>query len=259
MEYLKNGFHLEKNIFSKKEILVIRKEIYSIFKNFCPKKLNEDEIIKYVYKNDLNAFLGCANLCQNLISMHKLSVSPKLEKSVLNLGLKKLSVNTRPLISFSSKETAKNDNYWKVPQHQDWPSTQGSLNGVTCWLPLTYMQSNMGFLEVCPMSHMLGFLEHTDNKGVPVLHSNMKFKFKKIKMQIGDVLFFSNFLIHKSGENKSKKIRLSAHFRFDDYTEKTFIQRKFPKTRIDKRIDNILYPNFPDEKTIYATFSNDNI
>lgn len=259
MEYLENGYHLEKNIFTKDEILKIKKEIVGVFKSFCPLKLNDDEIIKYVFKKDKNAFVGCASLCQNLNDIFKLYTNKKFENVVRKLGLKNLCMNTRPLISFSSKDTAINKNYWKVSQHQDWPSTQGSLKGITCWFPLTSINEKMGYLEVAPKTHLLGYLDHIDYKGVPIIDSKCKFDFKKIKMNIGDVLFFSNFLVHKSGENKSKKIRLTAHFRIDDYSEKTFIQRKYPKTRTDKKIDTILFPNFPNKQIIYDTFFNDNI
>ena len=259
MEYLKKGFYLKRKLFSEEELLTVRKEIISLFENFCNKKLKEDEIIKYVFKNDFDAFLGCANLCQNLTSVYKLLTSCKIEKTLAEIGIEKSSVNTRPLISFSSKDTAKSKNYWKVNAHQDWPSTQGSLKGITCWFPLTKMQANMGYLEVVPKSHLLGYLKHENDSGIPLLPKKLNFEFEKIKMNLGDVLFFSNFLIHKSGENKSNKIRLTSHFRFDDCTEKTFVNRRFPKTRIEKRIDKILFPNFPDEKIIHDTFFNDNI
>lgn len=259
MDYLKNGFHLEKKVFDKDEILNVKKEIVSVFKNFCSLKLSDDEIIKYIFKKDKNIFVNCASLCQSLNNIFKLYTNKKFEKVIKKLGLRNLCMNTRPLVSFSSKDTAVNENYWKVAQHQDWPSTQGSLKGITCWLPLTNINESMGYLEVAPKTHLLGYLEHVNYKGVPVLNSKLKFNFKKIKMNVGDVLFFSNFLVHKSGQNKSKKIRLTVHFRIDDYSEKTFIERKYPKTRTDKRIDNILFPNFPNKEIIYDTFFNDNI
>jgi ectoine hydroxylase-related dioxygenase (phytanoyl-CoA dioxygenase family) len=171
------------------------------------------------------------------------------------LGIANPVMNTRPLVSYSSKKLAKNNNYWKIPAHQDWPSTQGSLNGLTVWIPLINITNELGPLEVVPGSHLLGKLEHIEIEGVPVLSQN-NWNFLPIPMDVGDVLVFSNFLIHRSGTNLTEnKIRWSVHFRYDDANESTFIERNFPHHRTDKRLPGLLHPDFPTKEVLENFFS----
>jgi hypothetical protein len=250
-KYFKNGYILIKNLFKEKEIEKIKKEIDLVFYNY-QKSYKDDDIIN-LFKKDFEGFLGCAQICQNLTSITRISVSKKIVKTLKDLGLRNPCINTRPLLSFSCKSTAKNENYWNVPAHQDWPSTQGSINGITCWMPLVKVKKELGPLEISPGTHLLGFMDSIDN-GVPILNKN-DYKYKSIEMNIGDALFFSNFTVHKSGLNKElKKIRLSMHFRYDDFSEETFIDRKYPHHRIEKRKDGILFPNFPNKKEIKKIF-----
>ena len=151
----------------------------------------------------------------------------------------------RPCVSFSSKKTAKKEYYWKTPPHQDWPSTQGSLNGLTCWIPLVDVDSSLGSLEVSPKTHLLGPLSW-DEKTPVLSSSNKKFEYESIPMKAGDALFFSNFLVHRSGTNITKdKIRISMHFRYDDSCEPVFIKRKYPKYKIETRGEGNTLENFP--------------
>jgi ectoine hydroxylase-related dioxygenase (phytanoyl-CoA dioxygenase family) len=111
----------------------------------------------------------------------------------------------------------------------------------------------MGYLEIIPKSHLKGALKQKDNT---LLHNETfdEKDFIKIKMNKGDVLFFSTFLIHKSGNNTSEKIRLTTHIRYDDAKEKSFIKRKYPHHRIDKRADGILFPDLNTKKIIKNIF-----
>ncbi len=66
-------------------------------------------------------------------------------------------------------------------------------------------------------------------------------------MEQGDALFMNSFLVHRSGTNVTDRIRLSMHFRYNDASESTFISRKYPRHRIDRRKEGILFPGFPTE------------
>jgi phytanoyl-CoA hydroxylase len=249
--YFENGYILIKNLFEKEEIIKIKKDINKVFDFYCGSHQDKDVI--NIFKKDFEGFIGCTQICQNLISLYDIFVNKSVIKVIKQLGLKQPCINTKPLISFSCKSTAKNECYWKVPAHQDWPSTQGSINGITCWVPLLNVDKKLGPLELSPKTHLLGFLDFIDN-GVPVLKSD-DYSYVSVPMSIGDALFFSNFTIHRSGINlKENKIRLSAHFRYDDFSENSFIERKYPHHRIDKRKEGILFPNFPNSKQIKKIF-----
>ena len=123
--YQKNGYLLVKKAIKKNLLNEIVNDIHNLF------KIDLFEI----YQNDFNRFLGAANISQYLISVNKLITLPSIVDIVKYLGLKNPVINTRPLLSYSHKNLAKNDMYWKVPAHQDWPSMQGSIDGVTVWIP----------------------------------------------------------------------------------------------------------------------------
>jgi phytanoyl-CoA hydroxylase len=235
-----DGFFLFKNFFEKKYIEKIKQKINYVFLNFCKKDNYNDQIVFDLFKNDFDSFHGCANVCQNLPEIFRLQSDELLIEYLQTLGLKQPIINTRPLISISSKKTAKNDNYWKVPAHQDWPSTQGSINGLTCWIPLVDTDKKLGCLEVIPKSHLLGCLDHDEETGVPLLKYSLCDDWQSIEMQVGDVLFFNYFTIHRSGTNSTdNKIRWSLHLRYDDAAEESFVRRKFPRNRIDVRRKNL--------------------
>ena len=250
----KKGYHLSKSLIPLDVIQEIIHEIDNVFSVYTNSKDDLDGKIMKLFKDDFAGFYGCAQVCQNLMSVTRLSVCDTIQSELKKLGLSSPSINTRPLIHFSSKHTAKSNSNWKLPAHQDWPSTQGSLNGVTCWIPLVQLDKELGPLEVNPGSHKLGYLDHEEIDGIPVIN-NMELQFESIQMELGDALFFSNFLIHRSGENTTDdRIRITTHFRYNDFEEPTFIDRKYPRHRVDKRKEGILFPGFPTAEQMTKVF-----
>lgn len=244
--YKENGYCVIRK-FAKVE--KIADQIYDLFSDYTGEtSANRDEILMNLFSKDLDSFVGCAHACQSLLSVGNIATDDKMIATLIyHLGLKNPVVNTRPCISFSSKNTAKKEYYWKTPPHQDWPSTQGSLNGLTCWIPLVDVTTELGPLEVAPKTHLLGPLPW-DEVGVPSLLNGDNFNFIPVPMEAGDAIFFSNFLVHRSGNNTtSDKIRMSMHFRYDDAQEKFFMQRKYPKHKKEVRADGNIVKEFPLE------------
>lgn len=253
MKYSEQGFVLVEGLIDESEIKSIKDDIDNIFKYYTGDDGETDQMVMNLFKNDFDGFHGCAQLCQNMVSLTRLSTHPSIISAIIEVGIKFPTINTRPLLSISSKNTAKDTQYWLVPAHQDWPSTQGSINGLNCWMPLVDTTSDLGPLEVVPKSHTLGYLDHHE-EGVPALNNNQQ-DFVSVPMKPGDALIFSNFLIHRSGVNVTDdKIRWSTHFRYDDALEPTFKDRKFPRHRIDRRKEGILYPGFPTPEQMQKEF-----
>jgi ectoine hydroxylase-related dioxygenase (phytanoyl-CoA dioxygenase family) len=61
--------------------------------------------------------------------------------------------------------------------------------------------------------------------------------FISVEMGVGDVIFFSSYLVHRSGNNSTDSIRWSANFRYNDVDDVCFIARKFPHPYIYKPAD----------------------
>lgn len=243
MDYKENGYHLEKGLF--------RDEVKLLLDEFEPLIGNDEQAIDLFAQNP-DEFVSRANVCQRSLSLYTVATSDKMKTMLEHLGLVRPIINTRPLLSFSHPNTARNKMYWAIPAHQDWPSTQGSLNGLTCWVALVDVPAELGPLEIAPKSHLNGPLNHVERHGVPV--ADWEGDFESIKMEQGDAIFFSYFTIHRSGINTSNKIRRSAHFRFDDAEEPTFVERGRPWNRKDNRVSKILHPGVPSQEQIARWF-----
>lgn len=250
--YKKEGYILIQKFFQEKQLARIKNEIVKVFRTYSNSTKEFDEMLYDLFKKDLNGYIGCCHAAQNLLSLNELGCSTKLKNIIKSIGIQFPIINTRPILHFSSRYTSTKKHYWKVPQHQDWQSTQGSINGITCWLPLIPIRDEYGFLKVAPKSHLNGALDY-EEIDIPI--TKRKFKFKEIKMNLGDLLIFSNFLVHKSGNNKSKKIRLTASFRFDDIKEKTFIERKYPRHKIEVRQKGEQIKGFPSALIVKNYFN----
>lgn len=230
---MEEGYFLAKNVFKKDRIIKIQEDIWSIFNNYS--KSHDLPINLFdLFKEDLEGFKSCAHASQKLISLYGLAIDEKILDIIENkCGIKKIAFNTKPCLAFSHFKTSVNDSYWKIPAHQDWHSNLGSDNGVTCWNPLVNLTEQMGFLEVVPNSHKKGLQKSFDFHAVPVL-IEQNWQFKSIPMDMGDVLIFHNLTIHKSGNNLSDKIRLTAHFRYNDLSDASYIKRGYSKNRTNE-------------------------
>lgn len=149
---------------------------------------------------------------------------------------------------FNHPKLAKEKVYHKVDAHQDWRSMQGSLNSIVIWIPLTDINRELGALQILPESHMQGLrtTKMQGGFGMVSLTEEEKNQLITVEVEAGDVLLFSSFLIHQSGENVSNKPRWSCHFRYNDLDEPTFITRKYAHAYIYKPVEHLITPNFPN-------------
>ena len=105
---------------------------------------------------------------------------------------------------------------------------QGSLNSTVVWFPLVDVNKDLGALEVIPKSHRWGLLESEQNDWYREIKGLEDDKYVSVEVEAGDVLFFSSFLVHRSGNNVTDKIRWSCHFKYNDLDEQTFIEKGHP-------------------------------
>jgi len=267
--YKQNGFLHLKNIFSNEEIGKILIDAKNIFlRQFIEKKyidickledLTEDyfnELLFKLFEEDFECVSNSGKQIQHLISLHSLSLSSKIISLLEENEIKTPIISTRPVLYFNHPKLAKKKVYHTVDAHQDWRSMQGSLNSVVIWIPLVDINRNLGALEILPGSHLKGLItNHIENGfGMVSLSNEESKKIITVEAEVGDILLFSSFLIHQSGNNISNKPRWSCHFRYNDLDEKTFIQRKFPHPYIYKPIETLITSEFPNKQDIIETF-----
>jgi hypothetical protein len=205
-----------------------------------------------LFEEDIECLMNCGKQAQHLISLHRLSLKEGIIELLIELGIKTPNISTRPVLYFNHPKLAKQKVFYKVDAHQDWRSMQGSLNSIVVWVPLIDIDKNLGALEILPKSHLFGLrTDHVDNGfGMVSMSEDEKKNLMPVEVKVGDILIFSSFLIHQSGENSSTSPRWSCHFRYNDLDEDTFIDRKYAHAYTYKPIEELITKNFPQKEDI---------
>ena len=255
VEYKKNGFVLLKNFIDTSVIDKIRNEAKQIFliqlkridliKTTDISETEFEQALYRLFEKDFQLLVYCGKQLQHLISLHQLSLSEQIISQLHELGLGFPIINVRPVIFFNNARLGKRDVDWKKPAHQDYRTTQGSLDSIVVWIPLIDIPKELGALEIIPGSHMQGLLDYEVSNDYHTLKSVEQNRLISVEVKKGDALFFSTLLVHQSGNNITDKIRWSCHFRYNNIEDKSFIDRGFPHTYLYKPEDKLVTPNFP--------------
>jgi len=264
-DFKTNGFLIVRDFFSKDEIRTVRKEVKRVFALEMERILNvsidiNDDLAfeKSMYKFfelDLETFMSCGKQAQQLISLHRIGTDEKIAVILKELGLTFPIISVRPSMLFNSRYLAKKAEYWKLEAHQDWRSSQGSLDAVTVWFPLISANAAIGALQVIPGTHKLGLLDAESVSYYGRLIGDFKDEeFEQLEFEMGDVLFFSSFLVHRSGTNITESIRWSVQLRYNNLSEATFIERGFPNPFIYKPAPDLLTPDFPKKEQLQKIY-----
>lgn len=131
---------------------------------------------------------------------------------------------------------------------------QGSLDSIVVWVPLADVDVKLGALEVVPGSHKLGLMTTEVVNSFGKVDQFGDADFVSVEAAQGDVLFFSSFLVHRSGVNVTDSIRWSCHFRYNNLAEQTFIERGYPHAYLYKPLDDLITPDFPSKELIDKFF-----
>lgn len=162
--------------------------------------------------------------------LRKFSKNSQLQRAILNIDLKVILhtgdlIISQPVLHVMSPALRIPDGYYGTAAHQDWPSTQGSLDCVTVWIALTDAGIGNFPLEVIPGSHKRGLLDGKMNGSVLEVEADEK-EFVPITCKAGDVVFLSGFTVHRTGNGAGFRVAVSQ--RFDNASEPTFIERGYP-------------------------------
>ncbi len=263
--YKKEGFLFFENFFDPKEISQLLSEAKDVFRNqmkknhldsFDPAEERAFEKGMYaLFEKDFEGLVNCGRQVQHLLSLHRLGTAPRIVEVLKALGLAAPVISVRPVMYFNSKFLAKEEDYWRLGAHQDWRSSQGSLDSITVWIPLVDVNKSLGALQVIPRSHKWGLLE-SENVSYygKIMEPLPEDNFTPIEARLGDALFFSSFLVHRSGTNSTGSIRWSCHFRFNNLNEPLFIDRSYPLPFSYKPQEGLITPGFPSRDLLDRLF-----
>lgn len=233
-----DGYVIIKNFFTKEYINSIRKkseEVFEIqFNRFNYNGDFKENMIKLFNEHE-DIFINCGKIIQTgLIELYKLPIEDKVISLIKSLGLSFPNMCTRPVLFFNHPKLAKEEYYYKTPPHQDWTSMESSLDSLVLWVPLVDVNKENGSILIWPKSHKNGALPYKSIGGFASVE--VKGEYLQPELEVGDVVVFSTFLIHSSGEIKNNTIRWSCHFRYTNMLDDDFIKRGFPNPYVYKPI-----------------------
>lgn len=207
------------------------------------------------FEKDFTSFVNTGKQVQHLISMHRLGTDEKLVDLLTRIGYDFPSIGVRPAMQFNSRYLSKGGSHWKLGAHQDWRTGQGSLDSAVCWFPLVDCNADLGSLQIIPGSHKFGLMKADTNGYLGSIQEDLNEEdFVQTTFEVGDLLIFSAFLIHRSGENITRNIRWSIQLRYNNMAEPTFQERGFPMPYIYKPEENLVTPDFPQPGHLEQAF-----
>lgn len=209
------------------------------------------------FEKDFNAFVNTGKTVQHTFSLHRLGLDPKIEDILKQVGLSSPIIGARAAMQFNSRFLSKDGSkHWKLDAHQDWRTGQGSLDSTVIWFPMVDAGADIGALQVIPGSHKIGLQESNTSGYQGGITTTLKEEdFVQTEFKVGDILVFSAFLIHQSGNNITNNIRWSVQLRYNNLDEPTFIERGYPMAYIYKPETELVTPNFPSVEQLKEVFS----
>lgn len=110
--------------------------------------------------------------------------------------------------------------------HQDYPYHRGSNGSVTLWIALQDTEAELGPVDVVRASHLPGEIDSI--RGAIVDPETLAaYEFSSCRVERGEVLAMSQMLVHRSGRNRSNKVRFSLQVRFNDLDDAEYAGRSF--------------------------------
>jgi phytanoyl-CoA hydroxylase len=263
--FQEKGFVRLNGFFTKEDVEAVRQDAKWVFlkqmtsRGFVTRREPDEREFESgmgrFFAEDMQGFINCGKTCQHLISLHRLSLRENIVRQLAGLGVRRPNICTRPVLYFNSRHLAKSEAYYKSPPHQDWRSMQGSLNAIVIWVPLADVHKELGALEVIPGSHLGGLLESHEDEWYRRIEGLDDEKYQSIEVNAGDVLFFSSFVVHRSGNNVTDSIRWSCHFRYNDLEEPTFVSRKYPNPYSYAPQQDLVTKDFPCVEDLQKLYS----
>lgn len=239
--YNENGFYIAKGLI---ENSVIDSVVCSVKKHFdnqleildkdIPNNLYDS--LKQLHIIDIERYKKTAGTLWRKISIYNLLHHESIQNFVKdNFGWGDIVIPGGQVVHIQAESLKIPNGYFGLVPHQDFPSVQGSLDGIVIWIPLVDIDENNYPLEVIPKSHKNGILPSIEDKNStweikPEFYNEIDFI--PVGCERGDVVFMSNFTVHRSSNNGDERLRLACSTRYDNENEKTFIERCYPSAYI---------------------------
>lgn len=266
-QFRRDGFVIVRDLISSDTLDHVAAEIAGVFGRRaravglgCADPVDQQTLsalLTRLFDHDREAYMSTARQTQHLASVHRLGVGPELMRIVADLGLAVPALSTRPVIHYMADQLKIEGGYHKTPVHQDWRSVQGSLDGISVWLPLYDVGVRDYPLEVIRGSHRRGLLPSVDDAfGHRVADGQIdEAEFTPVPLRRGDVIFFSGFLVHRTGSSGGATVRIALSYRFNNAAEPSFVARNYPSPYVYRPDMHLLTEDFPGAGDVRHLFS----
>lgn len=180
--------------------------------------------------------------CRHLLPLHVLSVRTEL----IELAAKLMGTRWINYIPYTAMRIdIPGEEKYLFPWHQDYPYTQGSVDGVIVWSSLFDVPLGGGHLRLIPGSHRRGVqkvrLVDPDNRnrngartiaidGAERLDAE---PFVECPVEAGDALVFHTLLLHRSTASNAKEARWTMQLRYANFDNADAVLRGWPGGMIE--------------------------
>ena len=186
------------------------------YKNLVFKNIND--IITYVYSEDKKykkkMISSLYEILPSIPEIHRFASDNFFLKLAKKSGVLYPSIGT----NLSIRIDRPFDKKYTTSMHQDFWYSFISTNSITIWFNLTTVSEEDGPLIIYKNSHkkIYKFQDNKSGSYTAVLKKDKRFNKNNIFLKEDEILIFNQLLLHESGQNISKKPRLSVQIRFND-------------------------------------------
>jgi hypothetical protein len=264
-QYKSNGFYVAKGLLDRRRVENVRDSIAKTFLDQL-RQISVDvkcmelfDAMQALYRHDLERYKKTAGAVWRKLDIYQLLHDPRITGFLSDkFGWRDIFVPGGQVAHIMAHELKIPDGYFGLGAHQDFPSVQGSLDGVVVWLPLVRVDRDNFPLELIPGSHKRGLLP-MDGCGSASWQLRpdqyCEQDFMSAEVDVGDVVFMSMFTVHRSAVNGTPgRYRLAVSTRFDNGGEATFIERCYPSAYQRSVHRDQYFPDFPTVDQVEKVF-----
>jgi len=265
--YKSNGFFIAKGLLDEQRIEAVRHSIANTFLSQLAEinavaEIEGDElfsVMQALHQHDIDRYKKTAAALWRKLDVYQLMHDPKIISFLRDkFGWQDVFVSGGQVAHIMAHELKIPNGYFGLISHQDFPSVQGSLDGVVVWLPLVNIDQHNFPLEVIPRSHKRGLLPMVNEGDVSYEIRPDQYQeedYIPVEVEVSDVVFMSMFTVHRSSKNGTQgQYRIALSTRFDNANEPTFITRCYPSA-YERHVHRAQYfLNFPTIEQINTIF-----
>src|ERR1043166_848080 len=175
------------------------------------------EIFDWVIRNEESNSVSRAfyELFPALAEVISITADPLCLDLARSLGVGRPVPSTLPILRIDRP----GDTRFRTADHQDFWFSMLSENSITYWIPILPVTADMGLLQVIPGSHKAGLVAfRSSGRETPFGPGDGVDENGYVDVHVGDnqLLAFSQLLMHRSGQNRSSKARLTMQVRYND-------------------------------------------